>query len=210
MRRLPEGLQAHLDSGATTLCWCWKLEGLGGPVLGFTDHDESLQFDGLVFEASSGFSGSEIQSSLGLNVDNLEASGALSSERLREEDLRAGRFDNALVEIWLVNWMNPAQRLLLRKGNIGEITRGDSSFTAEVRGLSHHLNQPQGRIYQYGCDASLGDQRCRADLTPGRWAGWSPSNPWPASPCARVRPVSPPFCRALQDLPRAFRRASAN
>jgi uncharacterized phage protein (TIGR02218 family) len=165
MRTLPEGLQAHLDRGATTLCWCWKLAGAQGLSLGFTDHDESLEFDGLVFEASSGFSSSEIQSSLGLNVDNLEASGALSSNRLKEEDFRAGRFDDALVEIWLVNWMNTSERLLLRKGNLGEITRGASSFTAEVRGLSHHLNQPQGRIYQYGCDAALGDARCRVDLS---------------------------------------------
>ena len=34
-----------------------------------------------------------------------------------------------------------------------------------MRGLSHHLNQPQGRIYQYGCDATLGDARCRVDLS---------------------------------------------
>jgi len=25
MKTLPDGLQAHLDSGATTLCWCWQL-----------------------------------------------------------------------------------------------------------------------------------------------------------------------------------------
>jgi uncharacterized phage protein (TIGR02218 family) len=165
MRILPEGLAAHLQSGATTLCWCWKLAGLDGLALGFTDHDEALEFDGLVFEASSGFSATEIESSLGLSVDNLEASGALSSERLTEEDLRAGRFDNAEVEIWLVSWMRPEERLLLRKGNLGDITRGASGFTAEVRGLSHHLGQPQGRIYQFGCDAALGDVRCRVDLS---------------------------------------------
>ena len=25
MKALPAGLQAHLDSGATTLAWCWRI-----------------------------------------------------------------------------------------------------------------------------------------------------------------------------------------
>jgi uncharacterized phage protein (TIGR02218 family) len=165
MRKLPEGLQAHLDGGATTLCWCWKLVDAQGRAQGFTDHDVDLEFGGLRFEAASGFAATEIESSLGFAVDNLDVEGALSSKRLREDDLRAGRYDNAVVEIWLVNWRDPDQRLLLRKGNIGEITRGRNAFTAEIRGLAHHLQQPQGRIYQYGCDAALGDARCKLDLS---------------------------------------------
>ena len=58
----------------------------------------------MTYEAQAGFTASEIESSLGLSVDNLEASGALSSDRLSEERIRAGDFDNAGVEIWLVNW----------------------------------------------------------------------------------------------------------
>jgi uncharacterized phage protein (TIGR02218 family) len=165
MRRLPAGLEEHLAGGATTLCWCWKLTDAKGMSLGFTDHDEALAFDGVIFEAATGFTGTEIHSSLGLNVDNLDVAGALQSESLEEESLRAGRFDNALVELWLVNWCQLAQRLLLRKGNLGEITRAGQAFTAEVRGLAHQLNQPRGRIYQYGCDAALGDRKCAVDLS---------------------------------------------
>ena len=44
MRILPNGLQAHLDGGATTLCWCWKLATRSGAILGFTDHDEDVSF----------------------------------------------------------------------------------------------------------------------------------------------------------------------
>jgi uncharacterized phage protein (TIGR02218 family) len=165
MRRLPTALEQHLAGGATTLCWCWKLIDAKGVSLGFTDHDDALAFDDVVFEASTGFTGTEIHSSLGLNVDNLDVAGALQSDSLAEEDVQAGRFDNALVELWLVNWRDPSQRLLLRKGNLGEITRGGQAFTAEIRGLAHRLNQPMGRIYQYGCDAALGDSKCALDIT---------------------------------------------
>ncbi len=164
MRNLPPELQAHLDSGATTLCHCWKLVTRGGEAIGFTDHDRAVVFDGVSFEPEAGFAATEIDSSLGLSVDNLEAAGALSSAHLSEERLAAGDFDDAAIEVWLVNWQEMSQRLLLRRGALGEVTRGKSFFTAELRGLAHMMNQPQGRIFQYGCDAVLGDQRCGVNL----------------------------------------------
>ena len=164
MRAIPPSLQTHLDSGVTTLCHCWRLETREGEVMGFTDHDRDLTFDGVNFEAAAGFNASEIESSLGLSVDNLEAAGALSSLHLDEARLIAGDFDNAVIDLWLVNWQQTAQRVLLRRGNLGEVTRGEHAFSAELRGLAHALNQPRGRVYQPSCDAILGDQRCAVDL----------------------------------------------
>jgi uncharacterized phage protein (TIGR02218 family) len=171
MRTLPKGLQDHLDGGATTLCWCWKLTTRPGAVLGFTDHDEELTFDDVTYEAEGGFTGSEIESSLGLAVDNLDVASALTSDRLTEKALAAGDYDNAAVEIWLVNWQDLDQRILLRKGNIGEVSHGELGFSAEVRGLAHLLDQPNGRLFQYGCDATLGDQRCKVDLSNPEFRG---------------------------------------
>ncbi len=171
MRTLPAGLQSHLDSGVTTLCHCWRLTLKSGERLGFTDHDAALAFEGTDFEAAAGFTGSEIESSLGLSIDNLEATGALESGRLDEARLRAGDFDHASIEIWRVNWTDVAQRALMRKGHLGEVTYGDGTFTAEVRGLAHLLGQSNGRIYQHGCDAILGDQRCGVDTSNASFRG---------------------------------------
>ena len=171
MRILPAGMADHLASGATTLCHCWKLIPVNGAALGFTDHDRDVIFDGVTFEAQAGFEASEIESSLGLSIDNLEASGALNSSQLDAERLRAGDFDHASIEIWRVNWQAASQRVLLRKGHLGEVTHGGSSFTAEVRGLSHLLNQTKGRVFQYGCDAAVGDARCKVDLDAAAFRG---------------------------------------
>ena len=103
MKTLPDGMQAHLDGGATTLCWCWRLTRDDGVVQGFTDHDRDLSFDGVTYEAVSGFSASQIESGLGLAVDNLTLSGALSSATLNEADLAAGMYDNAAIHIWREN-----------------------------------------------------------------------------------------------------------
>jgi uncharacterized phage protein (TIGR02218 family) len=164
VRAIPEALQAHLDSRATTLCWCWRVTRGDGTKLGFTDHDRSLTFDGTDFEAATGFTGTEIAGAVGLAVDSLDVESALRSDRLNEDDLAAGFYDNAVVEIFRVNWQAPEQRVLMRFGNLGEVSRGGTHFRAEVRGLAHELQQPKGRVIQYACDADLGDARCTVDL----------------------------------------------
>ena len=165
MKTLPPGLAAHLQTGATTLCWCWRLTRRDGLRQGFTDHDRDLVFDGTTFEAAAGFEASEVREGLGLAVDNLEITGALSSISLADDDLAAGLYDDAQVEIFRVNWANVSERVLMRTGSLGEVKRSGPAFSAEVRGLSHYLQQPRGRVFQYACDADLGDARCGIDLT---------------------------------------------
>jgi uncharacterized phage protein (TIGR02218 family) len=166
MKSLSPSLQSHLSSGTTTLCWCWKIVRRDGTVLGFTDHDVPLAFAGTTFSAATGFTASEVQSGLGLAVDNLTVIGALSSDTLNEADLAAGLFDDAAIEISRVNWAATDQRVLMRKGSLGEVRRGRTGFSAEVRGLAHALNQPAGRVFAHGCDAELGDTRCGLTITP--------------------------------------------
>ncbi len=164
MRQLDPGLRAHLDGECTTLCFCWKLTRTDGVILGFTDHDRQIQFDGTNFEALAGFEGSAAEAALGLNIDTQEVAGAFSSNLLREEDLAAGRYDNARVETWIVNWNDIFEREFLRVGFLGEITREDSRFMAEFRSLTNQLDQTSGRRYMPLCDADLGDGQCGVDL----------------------------------------------
>ena len=164
MRELPAGLKAHIEGRATTLCYCWKVTRRDGVVKGFTNHDRDLTVQGQLYTARGGFTASQLESSLGLSVDNLTADGALSSDSLTETDLAAGLYDNADVELLLVNWSDPTQFAVEKKGSIGEVKRGKRTFSAEVRGLAHLLNQKVGRTFQAYCDATLGDDRCRVSL----------------------------------------------
>jgi uncharacterized phage protein (TIGR02218 family) len=133
-------------------------------TFGFTDHDRPLTFEGTTFEPESGFTASELRSSSDLSVDAQDAEGVLRSDRITETDILDGRWDNAEVEVWRVNWTDPSQRVLLRRGAIGQIRRGRLAFVAEVRSLAHVLGQTVGRTFQATCDAQLGDARCGVDL----------------------------------------------
>ena len=168
MMVLDDALKAHLQTGVTTICHCWALERWDGVVMGFTDHDCGLAFDGIEFRADTGLSALALQQSTGLSVDNTEALGALSDAAIREADIEAGRYDGAEIRAWLVNWQDVSERKLMFRGTIGELRREGGAFEAELRGLTEALNRPLGRVYQKPCTAVLGDADCAFDLdTPG-------------------------------------------
>ena len=129
-------------------------------ALGFTDHDRALAFDGTDFEPESGFAASVIRAGSAPSADAQAETGVLTHARTTKTDILDGRWDNAAVELWRVNWADTSQRVLLRRGAVGQIRRGRMAFVAEVRSLAHVLGQTVGRTFQAGCDARLGDTRC--------------------------------------------------
>ena len=92
-------LLLHLSEGTTTLAWCWRITRADGEVLGFTDHDRALSFDGTTFEPESGLIASEIRASSDLAADAQEAEGVLSSSRITETDILDGRWDTLAVSL---------------------------------------------------------------------------------------------------------------
>jgi uncharacterized phage protein (TIGR02218 family) len=158
-------LQTHLSGKVTTIARAWAVTRRDGQVLGFTDHDRPLSFEGIDFGASTGMTARAVEQTTGLSVDNSEALGVLSDVAIREEDVRAGLFDGAKLRAWFVNWRNVEERRLVFRGRLGELERQGLQFRAELRGLSDLLNQPQGRVYQRPCTAVLGDGSCGFDTS---------------------------------------------
>lgn len=177
MLTLSAAMQAKLDDAVTTFCQCWRLTRNDGAVLGFTDHDRDLTFNGVTFRADTGLSASQLETNLGLAAGTTEASGALSGNGLTESDLLDGLYDGASVETWLVDWSNVDERVLLDVATMGDVRRGEHAFTAELRSTAYVFDQQQGRAFQRGCAADLGDQRCGVGLaafkTTGTVAGFS-------------------------------------
>jgi uncharacterized phage protein (TIGR02218 family) len=158
-------LAAHLEQEVTTLATCWRLTRTDGLLLGFTDHDRDLVIEGLTYRAASAYSRSAIASRAGLAVDNLDLEGLLDDEAITEEDLRAGRFDRAAVEVFLVNWQDPGQGVVkLRRGTLGEVRLQGELYRAELRGMAQALTAPAVEVYTPECRADLGDHRCQVDL----------------------------------------------
>lgn len=161
---MSRALQTHMDSGVTHVCRCWRIERRDGVRFGFTDHDKALKFDGTDFLPGTGLSASALEKNAGLAPDNSEALGLLQDASVREEDILAGRFDDARVTAWIVRWDDVSQRRITFSGLVGQIKHGSQAFEVELVGLSDLLNRPGGPVYQSTCAAVLGDKKCGVDL----------------------------------------------
>lgn len=150
----------------TTVAWCWKITRKDGAVLGFTSHDVDLTIDGVTYEAATGFTPSAVATSRDMSVDDLDVDGMIDSEKITKDDIRAGKYKGASVEVFLCNWANLADPIfVLRKGYIGEISVGNNHFTAEIRGLMQLLQQTPNEIFQKSCRATLGDSKCGINVS---------------------------------------------
>ncbi len=164
MKDISEELKSHLAEEVTTLATCWRLKRRDGVVIGFTDHDRDIEFGEDCYIASSGFTASAVQSTSGMAVDNLDVEGMLTSDFIKDNDLHAGIYDHAEVEVFMLNYANTAQgKLPLRTGWLGEVSYGNGRFTAEIRGLSQRLSQKIGSSYSPTCRALFGDAKCGKD-----------------------------------------------
>lgn len=167
MRTISVALASHLAGEVLTIATLWKVTRVDGTVFGFTDHDQDLTVSGTTYDAETGYTRSAVRASLGLQVDNLEVQGVLDASSITADDLRAGIWDYATVEVFLCNWADLTQGTLqLGKGRIGQVKSGRNTFTVELRGLSQHLQQTVGRLYMPTCDADLGDSRCGVVFSP--------------------------------------------
>lgn len=168
MKAVTSNMQTHLDGALTTLCSCWKITRQDGHVLGFTDHDQDIDYEGVTYLASSGFFRSAISTTSTTSVDNLQVKGFLDDDTISEADLINGMYDYADVEIFVLNWRDIGAGIVrMRYGKFGEVTRWPSGlFVVELRGLLHLFEQVVGQIFTPECRADLGDQRCTVALFP--------------------------------------------
>ena len=146
------------------LATAWILIRRDGERLGFSEHDEPLDVDGVVCRPQSGFLPSEVETRLGFSHDNSALQGVLDDGALSVADLKAGLYDGARVQTWRVDWTGQQPPKLERTQRILSVTRDSSRrFTAEVVGLDAELETVQGRVVSRLCGAKFGDARCGLD-----------------------------------------------
>ncbi len=161
MKNISAELQAHLEGELTTLAYLVKITRVDGTVKGFTSHDRDLTLDGVAYKAESALTPSAIESRAGLAVDNLEVTGILDSDEMKDEDIESGLYDFARIDVYACNWADLAQGpVQLRRGWLGQVSRMGTHYVAELRGLHDLLQRPIGDYYTPECRFDLGDARC--------------------------------------------------
>lgn len=162
-RTISANLKDHYASEVRTTARCWQIERTDATILGFTDHDEDLVIGAVTYQALNSGSTSAIEANDNLSPDTMNLDIILDSAGITEDDVKAGRYDRALLWIFEVNYESLTDSYVtLSYGYIGEITLHDSHISAEFRSLSQLLQNNIGRVYLPTCDAQLGDSSCQA------------------------------------------------
>jgi uncharacterized phage protein (TIGR02218 family) len=155
-----------LSQETLTLAVCVRIERQDGEVFCLTTHDTPIAVGGETYESMSGVDATAVRQEAGAGVDNLDVGGLVSSDRITEADLLAGRFDGAQVRLFVVDWRQPnLAPLRLLSGYLGNIRLQAGRYVAEVRSLAQRLGQQVGVLVSPTCRArALGDAECGVNL----------------------------------------------
>lgn len=166
MRTVPAALQAHLGSGATTVCVLVRIVPVapGYDTLGVTSLDRDVVYDDgageLRYLAAIGYESSNLTSSNDMGVDNAEASALLPEFDLplSEADIVAGALDYARWTSYLVNYESLAMgHVVLGAGELGQVRTIDGlRFIFEPLGLTQRLRQNIVKKDSLRCRATFG------------------------------------------------------
>jgi len=173
MKTLATSLANHLLAENTKLATFWKITRQDNLVQGFTNYDQNITIDGVIYKAATGFNATAFSQDNTLAVRNLDIESVLSSDGITEADLAGGKYDYAKVDVFLCRWdippsslsLNPPEHILMVRGIIGEVSMSNRRYKAEVRSFAQLLQQKLSTVTTKECRAVFGDGKCTKDLS---------------------------------------------
>lgn len=137
---------------------CWALERSDGVTLRVTDHNATLNINGFDYRPTGGWQTSARERLANFQDRNAEVTGYLNSEYITEEDLRAGKYQDAkvieLVVDWLVPWAGIYSTAIYY---IQQVSFTGEVWQAQVLGLTARIRKPVGDVYCRLCRHDLGN-----------------------------------------------------
>lgn len=164
-------LQDHYNSNSTTKCDCWLVVCRDGDQLGFTEHPENLNIDGVTYEARTGFDRTATEVRNGLNPDNHNLIGSIDGDRITEEDILGRKYEGATVYHFSVDYTDPTGAQDKQSyGFLGETKLNGKIWEAEFTSLSVLLERELCETRGPYCRVKLGSSRCGITLQPQEWS----------------------------------------
>jgi len=158
-------MRVYFRSELETAATYWRIWRRDGIALGFTSHDRSLAFGGMMHRAAPGMVPAAIRTTSDLNEDSAGVEGALSHDSISAEELSAGLFDEASIEVGIVDW-EKLEAHALYSGTLGEIETDGHAFSAALRSAKSALEQDLVPRTSPTCRAQFCGSGC--NLSPAR------------------------------------------
>lgn len=158
MKVIPIALQEEYDTGSARIATALRITRTDGEVYGFTSADIDAVIGGVTYDSAQGFSGSDIVTSAGLAVDNLELSTLDDGSFFQRADIITGIWQNAAFLIFRYCYADLTKGIEpITAGTIGQVQLKRGVIIAELRGLQQYLQQPIGSVTSKTCRARFAD-----------------------------------------------------
>jgi hypothetical protein len=138
-------------------------------VYGFTTSDRDITIDGQVYKANTAFEPTAYEQNASWAVNNQELKTVIDSSEITEAQLASGLFDNAVITVGVVDYLNPpntlAESIVEQIGDVGEIVTSDTNFTMEnlSRGANLLKQSVSIKTSPY-CRYNFGDNHCTKNI----------------------------------------------
>jgi len=132
-----------------------------GTTYRFTDHNEDLNDGTNTYTPANGFNASAREMQDGLQINDIEIVGFISSAGITSEAIRAGLWRNASITETIVDWRYPwAGNYGERKYSVSDISWSKDKWVAQVEGIGRKLRRKIGDTMGRVCRFDLGDSDC--------------------------------------------------
>lgn len=167
-----ESLLDHLAGRGLDVCVCWTLVLATGEKIAATSctHDLTLPgHPGVTFRHNGGAGASAVDVESGQSSAGLDFEAVFDDELVTEERVTAGDFDDAVCEIFRVNYRAlDMGEIVDFSGLVGEIRSEGPRFTAEARPKTALAQLNVGRVTRSRCDVvhfadKFQENRCQLD-----------------------------------------------
>lgn len=147
------------------ICRLVKIAALNGTTLGFNDLDYDIFYDSVLYKAMPGFDISSFDASVDLSVNNAQIRVLIEDERITPLMIEQGFFENALVDILIVDYTDLTQDpYIIGSGELGQVSGTDTEYTIELMSLENRLDKARSKKVSIFCEYDFGDVNCGINL----------------------------------------------
>jgi uncharacterized phage protein (TIGR02218 family) len=159
---IPDKFRQHLNSDILTLALCWKISTKTGLIIAYTNHDNELMIDNILYKPGINISNNSLNHHANINNEQFRSYAKIENINISELDIINGILDDAEVTICLVNYQDVAEcNIVLKSGNISKVKLLDGNILLEIRSLKSLLNIGVNKNFSKKCRAEFGGSLCK-------------------------------------------------
>lgn len=169
-RSLSSEFLSHLQSSHTTLCVCVLITRRDDFTVAVTSADVDVSFLDTTYKSKGAVVTSNMSSTLGEITDNLDCNFLVSSDLITREQILSNLYDDANIDVWFVNYLDPSVRQKVFSGYIGDVSVPGDSARFSIKSQANKLERSIVDVTVATCRNKFGDTMCGYNSSSVTWS----------------------------------------